>query len=157
MPTFSIEEIATPPEDVRESVYSLLREHNATTNPVFWVARDEPRNSPRELNLFAFDAAGSVIGGLFASTQFKWLKVDIMATRPEVRGQGVGGALLARAEEEARARGCSYAYVDTMDYQAPGFYERAGYRIAGELPDWDSHGHTKLFFVKPLSPEITPA
>lgn len=38
-----------------------------------------------------------------------------------------------------------------MDYQAPDFYQRAGYRVAGQLPDWDSHGHTKLFFVKLLA------
>ncbi len=150
MPDFSIKETAQPDDAVREAVYSVLREHNATSNPIFWVARDEPQNSPRELSLFAFDEAGNVIGGLFGSTQFKWLKVDIMATRPEVRGRGVGLALLQRAEETAKARGCAYAYVDTMDYQAPDFYQRAGYRVAGRLPDWDSHGHSKLFFVKLL-------
>ena len=37
-----------------------------------------------------------------------------------------------------------------MDYQAPGFYQSIGYQIAGQLDDWDSHGHTKYFLGKDL-------
>ena len=91
-----------------------------------------------------------MLGGLFATTRFCWLKIDIMATRFDHRKQGVGRALLDRAEGVARQRGCKYVYVDTMDYQAPDFYGRLGYRVAGALSDWDSHGHTKFVLVKDL-------
>ena len=64
------------------------------------------------------------------------------------RGQGNGAGMLQVAEAEAIRRGCQYAYVDTMDYQAPEFYQRLSYTIAGQLDDWDSHGHAKLFLVK---------
>ena len=37
-----------------------------------------------------------------------------------------------------------------METQAPEFYEKAGYRVAGLLEDWDSHGNSKFFFVKDL-------
>ena len=73
-----------------------------------------------------------------------------MATREGWRRKGVGTALLARAEAVAKESGCRYAYTDTMEYQAPDFYQKAGYKIAGELDDWDSHGHKKLFFIKGL-------
>ncbi|MFM1557894.1 MAG: GNAT family N-acetyltransferase [Roseibacillus sp.] len=146
-----LEIIEDPGEDLREeAVYFSLRTHNQNSSPVHWEARDRSENDPNPLNIFAFGADRSVLGGLLGTTQFSWLKVDLMATRLESRGIGVGKALLARAEEVARERGCKYAYTDTMEYQAPGFYLKAGYKITGELPDWDSHGHKKFFFLKEL-------
>ena len=134
-----------------EAVRHELRSFNAEANPVFWAARGQPGGDPRPLNVFALDERRAVIGGLLGSTQFAWLRIDIMATAQASRRRGIGSALLARAEDEARARGCRHAYVDTMTYQAPAFDERAGYRIVGRLDDWDSHGHAKLFLVKALA------
>ncbi|HVZ40365.1 MAG TPA: GNAT family N-acetyltransferase [Candidatus Kapabacteria bacterium] len=149
-PSPRIELIDDPDSDLLESVNGELRRHNQSANPAFWALRDEPEHEARPLNLFAFAADGEVVGGLFGSTCFSWLMVNIMATKAEHRGTGIGRALLARAEEIARERGCRYAYVDTMEYQAPRFYAAAGYRIAGTLDDWDSHGHRKFLFVKDL-------
>ena len=73
-----------------------------------------------------------------------------MAVNPEWRSRGIGAALLGEAEQQAVARGCKYAYVDTMDYQAPRFYQTRGFGIVGQIPDWDSHGHAKLYFSKRL-------
>ena len=145
-----IEIVENPAESLVEAVNLHLRTHNQASNPVFWEKRGQDENRPKLLTIFAFDGEGGVIGGLFATTQFSWLKIDIMATQKEHRGQGVGKALLARAEAAARDRGCKYAYTDTMEYQAPGFYQKAGYTIAGQLDDWDSHGHRKYFFSKKL-------
>jgi GNAT superfamily N-acetyltransferase len=86
--------------------------------------------------------------GLFAETQLAWLRISVMAVSPERRSQGLGTALLAEAERQAAGRGCKYAYVDTMQYQAPHFYQKRGFALAGSIPDWDSHGHTKLFLTK---------
>ena len=44
------------------------------------------------------------------------------------RGQGLGTELLALFEGEARARGCTHVFVTSFTFQAPGFYERHGYR-----------------------------
>ena len=98
----------------------------------------------------ARDGEGLLLGGLLAETQFAWMKLSIMAVVPAARGRGVGSRLLAAAEAEAVIRGCRYAYADTMDYQAPGFYQRLGYGLAGKLEGWDSHGHAKMFFTKSL-------
>ena len=71
-----------------------------------------------------------------------------MSVEPSWRRRGLGTEMMKIAEKEAVVRRCCYSFVDTMDYQAPGFYERIGYTIAGRIDDWDSHGHAKLFFTK---------
>ena len=37
-----------------------------------------------------------------------------------------------------------------MSYQAPDFYQLCGYKVAGEIPNWDSHEGTKFFLTKDL-------
>jgi GNAT superfamily N-acetyltransferase len=126
-----------------------LREYNWQTNPGFMEKLELPEYRAKPLVLLA-RAGDTVIGGLFSETQLSWLRISIMAVDPKWRSQGVGTALLAEAERQAIARGCLHAYVDTMEYQAPEFYRARGFHIAGEIPDWDSHGHRKLYLTKRL-------
>jgi hypothetical protein len=52
-------------------------------------------------------------------------------------------------EEEATRRGCKYAYLDTLSFQARGFYEKHGYTVFGELAHFPP-GHRKYFLKKDL-------
>ena len=139
-----------PDDGDREAICDELRRFNVESNGAFFAARELPANAPRPLCAVARDSAGRLLGGLLAETQFAWMKLSIMAIIPAARRCGIGSRLLAAAEAEALVRGCRYGYVDTMEYQAPAFYQKLGYQIAGRLEDWDSHGHAKLFLVKPL-------
>jgi GNAT superfamily N-acetyltransferase len=67
----------------------------------------------------------------------------------DMRGRGVGGELLDRAEAIARARGCTDAYTDTFDFQAPGFWIRHGYEEFGRLEGMPP-GHSRVWFRKKL-------
>jgi len=126
-----------------------LREHNWTVNAPFMEKLQQPQHEAKPLVLLARHGE-HVIGGLFAETQLSWLRISIMSVDPKSRSRGIGAALLTEAERQAIARGCRYAYVDTMEYQAPDFYIAHGYTVAGEIPDWDSHGHRKIYLSKPL-------
>ena len=130
-------------------VCQWLREHNWSANPAFMELLQQPEQQARSLVLLATVDA-RVVGGLFAETQLAWLRISIMSVDPERRSKGIGAALLAEAERQAIARGCRHAYVDTMDYQAPRFYLAHGFTVVGEIGDWDSHGHSKLFLSKLL-------
>lgn len=131
-------------------VRQWLRDHNWVANREFMEEMQRTENAAQPLILLAKDYKG-VIGGLFAETRLAWLRIAIMAVRPDSRSRGVGTAILAEAERMAIARGCRHSYVDTMDYQAPRFYTNRGYRISGEISDWDSRGHRKLFLTKSLA------
>ena len=148
-PTITVTE--TLPKELSDEICAPLGAYNRQQNPDFFAKRDLPEHVVRNLSVVARDSAGKLLGGLLGETQFAWLKIDILTVAPEARSQGIGSLLMRAAESEGRARGCRYVYVDTMSYQAPIFYEKLGYTIAGKLPDWDSHGHDKFLFVKRLS------
>ena len=65
------------------------------------------------------------------------------------RGGGLGRALMARAEDHARARHCHAAWLDT--FQARGFYEKLGYESFGVLDDYPP-GQSRHFLRKRLRP-----
>ena len=68
-----------------------------------------------------------------------------------LRGQGMAGKLLDAAEAEASARGCFGAWIDTFNPQALKAYQRQGYAIFGELPDFPA-GRSRFFLQKKLPP-----
>lgn len=147
MPRIDLIESAS--EELLDSVRLPLREYNRAASPDFYVVYEDPKNT-LPLNLFAFNDDNQCIAGLLGATLLSWLKIDVLSVCPEYRRQGLGAALLHRAEDEAKNRGCIYAFLDTMTYQAPDYYPRLGYMEVGRIKDWDSHGHDKLFFTKTL-------
>ena len=62
-------------------------------------------------------------------------KVMVLAAH---RGRGIGAALMARVEAEARAEGRTLLFLDTSVGAggAATFYERLGYTLAGGIPDF---------------------
>ena len=92
---------------------------------------------------------GEVVGGVTAATHWNWLYIDLMWLKEGVRGQGYGRKLLQLAEEEGRRRGATHAHLDTFSFQAPGFYQKQGYEVFGELKDFPP-GHTRYYLVKEL-------
>jgi GNAT superfamily N-acetyltransferase len=68
---------------------------------------------------------------------------------PKARGQGLGQALLAKAEGLARRRGSRLIHLNTYSFQAPQFYERHGYRRFGSLSG-SPKGARRHFYVKRL-------
>ena len=90
-----------------------------------------------------------IVGGVIGATYWDWLHVDLMWIKEEFRGRGYGHRLLTAAEDEARQRGAKNAYLDTFTFQAPGFYEKYGYQVFGELADFPT-GHKRFFLTKQL-------
>jgi GNAT superfamily N-acetyltransferase len=103
----------------------------------------------RDLSVVAHDRSGGVVGGLLGQTNVGWLFVGALWVAAPYRGRGVGSALLAEAEREARQRGCVGVYLDTYSFQARPFYERLGYQLFGTLPDCPP-GAVKYYLYKRL-------
>ena len=72
--------------------------------------------------------------GRFIFTAPGLAKIERMAVIDDVRGQGVGRALLEFLEAEARRRGATKLMLHAQ-VRARGFYERAGYAASGGVFD----------------------
>ncbi|NYD42252.1 GNAT family N-acetyltransferase [Nocardioides panaciterrulae] len=85
------------------------------------------RDDLRELTVKVEDSDGQLVAGLSGWTWATCAGIGMVWVREDSRRDGWGGRLLATAEEEARARGCTQVVVSSFTFQAPGFYERHGY------------------------------
>jgi len=92
---------------------------------------------------------GAVAAGVLGERYWDWFHLDLLWVREDLRGRGLGSRLLGRAEEEARERGATHAYLDTFSFQGPEFYRRHGYEVFGQLPDFPA-GHQRYFLKKQL-------
>src|SRR5882724_9830611 len=91
--------------------------------------------------------AGEVIAGFGGHTWGGCAEISHFWVSEHHRGQGLGKALLQAAEAEAMRRGCTQVVVITHSFQAPGFYERLGYRREYEIAG-QPKGHSDIIFVK---------
>jgi putative acetyltransferase len=82
-------------------------------------------------------------------------EVKRMFTDPAHRGRGLGGAILTRIEELARAEGFTRLVLETgsnFDW-AKRLYERAGFVSCGPLLDYPA-SPWNAFYEKPLAAEL---
>lgn len=81
------------------------------------------------------DDSGTVVGGLWGRTVYSWLMIEMLFVPEPLRRQGYGSALVRAAQDAARARGCIGVRVETFEFQAPEFYQRLGFTVAGAQQD----------------------
>jgi len=91
-------------------------------------------NDHKSLCVFARDEAGTIVGGLTGRTYWQYLDIAFLWVDDKHRREGYATQLLKAAESEASARGCERVFLDTMSFQALGFYQKLGYAEFGRLP-----------------------
>lgn len=102
-----------------------------------------------DLAVFANAPSGEKLAGLTGSTIGNWLNIQYLWVSENQRHSGLGSRLLNAAEQEARARGCLHALVDTYSFQARPFYERHGYQLLMTLERYPQD-HQKYYLTKAL-------
>ncbi len=93
------------------------------------------------------DPAGRTIGGMLGRTSYGLLLVDLVFVPMSMRGRDLGSRMLAAMEAEGRRRGCRSGVLYTLSFQAPGFYEKHGWREFGRVP-CDPPGTSRVFLTK---------
>jgi GNAT superfamily N-acetyltransferase len=127
------------PRDAALAVDSGLGESNQAAAPQL--------ADVRALAAFVRDAGGGVVGGAIGRTWGECCELQQLWVRPDLRGSGLGSALMRRFEAGAAARGCTTYYLETWSFQARPFYERFGYTVAHELGGF-APGMAKFLMVR---------
>lgn len=131
----------------RKRIQEEIKAFNDEISPAH---RESRKTGKQGLDIVLHHSDGRFIGGLMADTYWDWLDVDNLWLHEDYREQGLGTKLLQTAEKEARRRGCRRAVLSTFSFQARAFYEKQGYRVAGQLDDYPP-GKSFYWMVKELS------
>jgi GNAT superfamily N-acetyltransferase len=93
--------------------------------------------------------SNAVAGGLLGRTTLGLLFIDLFFLPASMRKHGLGSRIMQAAEAEARQRGCRKSVVITINFQAPEFYQRQGYRMFGQVDCLP--GVARIFLSKDLA------
>ena len=78
---------------------------------------------------------GELVAGISGWTWGQAAGIGMTWVREDHRGAGVATSAMSAFESEAKNRGCTHVFVTSFTFQAPGFYQRLGYR---EISRWES-------------------
>ena len=101
-------------------------------------------------NFFLRGGEGEILGGALGNIWGDWMYIAYLWVDRSLRGNGHATKLMAAAEENAIAKGCSDAFLDTFSFQARPLYEKLGYHVFGEEKDHPK-GHSHYLLTKRLS------
>lgn len=109
----------------------------------------------RKVGLIVRERTGAVVAGVTGHTLATDFYVHLLWVDKALRGTGLGRTLMLAAERLAAEEGCRRIFLNTMAFQAPGFYAKLGYALQGAMPDfvWNSD---RLYYRKAVSPLPVP-
>jgi GNAT superfamily N-acetyltransferase len=92
---------------------------------------------------------GKIVGGIVGEVWTSVLFIQLFWIEQKLRGRDYGTKLIGAIEDEARRFGATRSYVDTMSFQAPGFYRSCGYKEFGSIDGYPG-GVTRHWLTKSL-------
>lgn len=98
---------------------------------------------------FAFfikNETNAIEGGCSGYIFYGCLYVDLLWVTLSLRSQGYGSRLMEQAEALAIQNGCTFMLVNTMDFEAVGFYQKLGFFV-----EFERHGFQKesiMYFLR---------
>lgn len=95
------------------------------------VANDlaAPLHEVQPISCFFRTAAGAVVGGAVGRRWGRCCELQQLWVAPEFRRQGLGARLVRAFERQAFSHGCTIAYLETFNFQAPSLYRALGYAV----------------------------
>lgn len=76
------------------------------------------------------------VGAIVVQPFWGQLHIKYLFVEKKYRGQGIARQLMNHALEFGIKRGCHFAFVETMSFQAPEFYQKMGFAIEFSRPGY---------------------
>src|SRR5882762_11707849 len=105
------------------------------------------RNDSRGLGFVIRDEAGRTIGVVAGYSWAGTSELKQMWIDEAYRGRGYARQLLNAFVAEAARRGVRRIWVASYDFQAPGMYEKAGFKRMAEFEGWPE-GHVNVVLLQ---------
>lgn len=100
---------------------------------------------------FAYkDKEDNIVAGINGFCYYKCLYVDMLWVHSDCRHKKLGTALLNQAEVFGKEQGCLFSSLTTMDWEAPEFYKKLGYKVEF-IREGYIHNHKMFFLCKKFS------
>lgn len=84
--------------------------------------------APAEELTVRVERGDELVAGVSGWTWGQAAGIGMTWVHEDHRGTGVGTSAMRAFEDEAKKRGCTHVFVTSFTFQAPGFYQRLGYR-----------------------------
>ena len=95
---------------------------------------------------FVRDENNKIVAGVSGVSDFGCQHIDLLWVVPDLRGQGWGTKLMKLSEDFGRERKCSFATVNTMDWEALPFYQKLGFSVEFMRDGYDKG--SKFYFLR---------
>lgn len=110
------------------------------------MAYAKQKNGFMPFDFFAFfirDNNNTIVGGCNGNTLYGCLYIDQIWLDESLRNQGYGTQLIQEAEKYGLEKDCTFITVNTMSWEALGFYQKLGFKI-----EFERHGfqHDSIFY-----------
>ncbi|OBR65189.1 GNAT family acetyltransferase [Paenibacillus oryzae] len=109
---------------------------------------EELKGRYEELKLHLVDEDEDIIGGIVGEFCWNWLEIHYLFVEEEHRKSGYGQLLIREAEKMAIQKKCDFIKLDTLSFQALGFYVKEGYEVYGTIEN--AGGHTHYYLKKDI-------
>ena len=141
MPEFNFEITVGRPklQDYKVLSAGMLRYHRELGHP----------RTSETINIFLKDSKHQVHGGIIGTVLWNGLEINSLWVAESLRGQNYGRKLVEALEKEGEKRGCTLIYTNTFTWQAPGFYEKLGFKSYGQLDNFPP-GNSLIYYSKNL-------
>ncbi len=124
--------------ELKRSIYNDFKQHAIESVGFDGLAQDP----------VAFEIVENEVSICICVCQLFWgnLHIKYLLTNKEHRGRGIARALMEHAFAFGKEKGCNFAFVETMSFQAPEFYQKLGFKI--ELQRDGYAAGTSFYYLK---------
>ncbi|MGO4936818.1 GNAT family N-acetyltransferase [Fundicoccus sp. Sow4_H7] len=133
-------------KDSLERIDALIDAHTLEKFPHF--NKEDLTSQQMAVELWEADV---FLGGVAFTRQFDTIHVNALAVADGYREQNFGSLLMVELEKYVKEMDVHTISLSTLNYQALGFYQKLDYQLAGQIPDYPTHGMIKYFLYKKLN------
>ena len=108
--------------ELKQRIYDGFSEHAIEATGIDGLSED-----PISFEIRQGD--DQVIGAVVAVLFWGQLHIKYVFVEKAYRGKGLARRLMEHAFDYGRQRGCDFTFVETMNFQAPEFYQKLGFEM----------------------------